>query len=479
MFIIRGGAHGLSRSWSRRDCLRVGLGGTLGWLAGPDLTRAHTSRPESGSFGRARSSILVYLFGGPSHIDIWDMKPAAPAEIRGEFRPRATNVPGLQITEHLPRLAAMADRYAVVRSLAHGDSAHGSAGHAMLTGRSPRVRGEVGPTADDFPHYGAVVSRLRPAARAVAPFVSLPWAISTSTNLVPGQTGGFLGRAADPFCLQTPRDQRLDFAPPLTELPEGVPAGRWDGRRRLLDRLERYGRLGGDRAAGELGAIYRRAFRLVESKQATRAFRLDQEPVAVRERYGMNVFGQSLLLARRLVEAGVPMITVYWPDRKEPEAFLNNGVRDSVAVPAWDTHGHHVGQTPNFPTLKDRLLPALDLASSALLDDLSSRGLLAQTLVVWTGEFGRSPRINPDAGRDHYGNVFSAMLAGGGIRGGQAYGASDKHGAFPADNAVSPAAFAATLYHCLGIAPDAEIPDRLGRPVKITEGQPVLPLLVS
>jgi hypothetical protein len=192
----------------------------------------------------------------------------------------------------------------------------------------------------------------------------------------------------------------------------------------------------------------------------------------------MNVFGQSLLLARRLVEVGVPMITVYWPDRKEPEAFINNGVKDSVAVPAWDTHGRKVGNTPNFPALRERLLPPLDLASTALLEDLRSRGLLDRTLVVWTGEFGRSPRINRDAGRDHYGNVFSAMLAGGGIRGGQVYGASDKNGAFPTDNAVSPGAFAATLFHCLGIPPDAEIPDRLGRPVKIAEGNPIQALLL-
>jgi uncharacterized protein (DUF1501 family) len=173
----------------------------------------------------------------------------------------------------------------------------------------------------------------------------------------------------------------------------------------------------------------------------------------------------------------VGLVTVYWPDRKEPEAFLNNGVKDNVAVPAWDTHGWKVGKTPNFPSLRDKLLPALDLASTALLEDLQARGLLEQTLVVWTGEFGRSPRINSDAGRDHYGNVFSAMLAGGGIRGGQVYGASDKDGAFPADNPVTPAAFAATLYHSLGLPPDAEVPDRLGRPVKISDGQPITALL--
>jgi hypothetical protein len=245
----------------------------------------------------------------------------------------------------------------------------------------------------------------------------------------------------------------------------------------LRQRLEAHDVLNGNPTAAEMGELYQRAFRLIESRLAAQVFQLEREPAALRERYGMNVFGQSLLLARRLVEAGVPMITVYWPDRKEPEAFNNNGVKDSVAVPAWDTHGYKVGKTPNFPSLRDKLLPALDLASSALLDDLTARGLLGQTLVVWTGEFGRSPRINGDAGRDHYGNVFSAMLAGGGIRGGQVYGASDKHGAFPADNPVAPDAFAATLYHCLGVAPEAMVPDRLGRPVKVTEGQPVRPLL--
>jgi len=173
------------------------------------------------------------------------------------------------------------------------------------------------------------------------------------------------------------------------------------------------------------------------------------------------------------------MVTVYWPDRKEPEAFINNGVRDNVAVPAWDTHGNKVGRTPNFPSLRNKLLPALDLASSALLEDLQARGMLGRTLLVWTGEFGRSPRINTDAGRDHYGNVFSAMLAGGGIRGGQVYGASDKNGAFPADNPVSAGAFAATLYHCLGVAPDSVIPDRLGRPVKVAEGEAIRPLVGS
>jgi uncharacterized protein (DUF1501 family) len=248
-------------------------------------------------------------------------------------------------------------------------------------------------------------------------------------------------------------------------------------RRRLRENLETHDLLQRNSTAGDMGELYQRAFRFLDSHEAARAFRLDLEPAKVRERYGNNVFGQSVLLARRLVEAGVPLVTVYWPDRKEPEAFNNNGVLDSVAVPAWDTHGYKVGNTPNFPALRERLLPPLDLAATALLEDLEARGLLDQTLIICTGEFGRSPRINSDAGRDHYGNVFSAMLAGGGIRGGQVYGASDKHGAFPADNPVSPGAFAATIYHCLGIAPDTEIPNRLGQPTKVAEGLPVRTLL--
>jgi hypothetical protein len=480
MLTIRGSALDLRRGWTRRDCLRFGLGGALGLVGGVGASataRAAAVVEAGGGFGRAKACILVYLFGGPSHIDIWDMKPNATPEIRGEFKPIATNVPGIQITEHLPRLARLADQYAIIRSLAHGDNAHGSAGHAMLTGRSPRVRGEVGPTADDYPHYGAVLSRLRPAADSVPPFVALPWAVSTSTNIVPGQNGGFLGRIGDPFRLEVPADQSLNFAPPLTGLPVEVQDERERQRRDLRELLGQNDVLRGDEAGGQMDALYRRAFHLIDSQATAHAFRLEREPQKVRERYGMNVFGQSLLLARRLVEAGVRLVTVYWPDRKDPDAFINNGVKDRVAVPAWDTHGNKVGKTPNFPALRDTLLPALDLSSSALIEDLQSRGLLDQTLVAWTGEFGRSPRVNGDAGRDHYGNVFTAMLAGGGVRGGQVYGASDKQGAFPADNPVSPADFAATLYHCLGVSPAATVPDRLGRLVNVSDGQAIRALL--
>jgi hypothetical protein len=404
------------------------------------------------------------------------MKPDAPDGIRGEFKPIDTCVPGIRITEHLPQLAQRLDKLTIVRSMTHGDASHGSASHTMLTGRRPRVLGEVGPTPDDFPSVGAIVSRLRPPRGVLPPYVALPWVISTSTNVVPGQGGGFLGQGMDPFRISAPA-ATYQFEPPDLHLGAELGLRRLAVRRTLLERVESSGRLVDRRTIGDVETLYRRAFCLFANPQVAQAFRIDGEDPRLRDRYGMNAFGQSLLLARRLAEAGVPMITVYWPDRTEPEAFINNGVRDNVAVAAWDTHGNHVGATPNFPMLRDKNLPPLDQASSALLDDLSARGLLGQTLVAWTGEFGRTPRINKDAGRDHYGNVFSLMMAGGGIRGGYVHGASDRIGAYPATDPVSPAQFAATVYHALGIRHDTEIVDALGRPYRVAEAEPLAALL--
>lgn len=471
MLYLRGASDNLSHGISRRDVLRFSLGAGVGL---PLLSGRGSLADSSGpSFGKAKSCILLYLFGGPSHIDTWDMKPEAPEGIRGEFSPIATNVPGIQITEHMPLLAQRMDHIAILRSLSHGDNAHGSASHSMLTGRRPRFLGEVPPNAEDSPHYGASLGKLRATAPGVLPFVSLPWTISTSTNLVPGQGGGFLGQACDPFRLE-PIAEEGAFSVPCTDFPADVPANRLRQRQSLLGQLAMPI---GDKAIGEMEKIYGRAFDALLSPDFKESYCLDREPPAVRERYGMNVFGQSVLLAARLVETGVPFITVYWPDRTEPEAFNNNGVIDKVAVAAWDTHGYHVGATPNFPMLKNKNLPPLDRALSALLDDLAARGLLDETLIVVTGEFGRSPRINGDAGRDHYGNVFSALLAGGGIAGGMTYGASDRIGAYPVDRPVSPGDFAATIYHCLGFAPHQEVLDRFGRPHRLADGLPILDIL--
>lgn len=478
MLYIRGGTPDVRSNWSRRDVLRVGLAAGCGLAGGWPITSslAATSGPAAGDrgFGRAKSLVLVYLFGGPSHIDMWDMKPDAPAGIRGEFQPIATNVPGIEITEHLPQLARRADKYAIIRSLTHGDSSHGSASHTMLTGYRPRDLGEVPPREDDFPNFGSVLGRLKPSATGTAPFVSFPWNISTSTNVVPGQNGGFLGRSLDPWRVQPSARAGTMFDVPLATLPEGVDVRRLQERRQLLDELATARR---GQSPADMATIYERAFDLLLSPRFLDAFNVDREELALRERYGQNVFGQSLLLARRLVEAGVRTTVVYWPDRSEPEAFNNNGVVDKVAVAAWDTHGHHVGNTPNFPRLRDHNLPPLDQGLSAFLDDLAERGLLDDTLVAVTGEFGRSPKINGDAGRDHYGNVFSAMLAGGGIVGGQVYGKSDRIGAFPADRPVSAGDFAATLYHVLGVRPETEIHDRFGRPLRVATGTPVWDLV--
>lgn len=475
MLTLRPNPGDLRSGMSRRRWLQIGLGGSL-WSLAAGSSRSMAADPSMlPHFGRAKSCIFVYLFGGPSHIDIWDMKPGAPEGIRGEFRPIDTNVPGIKITEHLPRLARLADQFSIVRSMTHGDAAHGSAGHTMMTGRRPRALGEVGPTPEDFPTFGSVVTKLRPPKGALPPYVALPWTITTSTNPVPGHAGGFLGHGVDPFRVSAPAGT-YDFAPPELRANSGIDASRIAGRRGLRGLLESPGAI--DRHVGrDVETIYGRAFDLLGNPAVAEAFRIDREDPKLRERYGLNPFGQSLILARRLSEAGVPMITVYWPERTEREAFNNNGTIDPVAVPAWDTHGNKVGASGNFPLLKNHLLPPFDLGSSALIEDLRARGRLDDTLVIWTGEFGRSPQVNGDAGRDHYGHVFSLMMAGAGVKGGYVHGSSDKIGAYPSTDPVNPAQFAATIYHLLGIRPDTEIRDGLNRPYRLAEAEPVGALL--
>jgi len=479
MLWITGTPTDLRQGLTRRDWLRVGFAGALSPLftnsvraqqVSP-LTPTPLPRERENGFGQAKSCILIYLFGGVSQLDVWDLKPEAPDGIRGEFRPVSTSVPGIQITEHLPRLGQRMEHLAIIRSMSHGDNSHGSSAHRMLTGHAPRIAGEVvPPSAEDFPHFGSALTHLRPAPRGVPTSVSLPWTIATSSSVQPGQGAGFLGRGYDPLRLHQGLAEVLDFTPDGLLMPADVNPARMRQRQQLRERL---GLDPVSRPGYEMDRLYDRAFSLLGAAQAVRAFKLSEEGPRLRERYGMNTFGQSLLLARRLAEAGVPLITVYWPARREPEAFNNAGRLEDVAVPPWDTHGLNVGNSPNFPMQKDRLLPALDQSSSALLDDLQARGLLDQTLVVWMSEFGRTPRINPQAGRDHWGPVFSIALSGAGIRGGQVYGASDRHGSQPADRLVSPGDFAATLYHSLGLDPNTEIVDALARPHRLANGRPV------
>ncbi len=447
---------------SRREALRVGGLGFTG-LLWSDWLRARAaghSRKSAGGFGKARACILIFNYGGPSHLDIWDLKPAAPAEVRGTFRPIATRVPGTTITEHLPRLAALADRYTIVRSVTHRDNDHAIGAYLALTGYSHPKNAILGieppATPQDMPSLGSVVSKLRRMTRPVFPYVALGELRHFGNNDSLGQDGGCLGKLHDPFT--------VPFARPLTgaldrraatTLWAQVDARRHGERRQLLARVNQAtAALEATASMRNLDDCTRRAYELLASPASRDAFDLDKEPGKVRDSYGPLPLGQNYLLARRLVEAGVPLVTVY-----------TAGNRD------WDTHGN------NFRHLKDTLLPAMDWGTAALLRDLEARGLLDETLVVWMGDMGRTPRINKSAGRDHWSFCYSVVLAGGGVRGGQVYGSSDRVAGYPSTNPVNPADIAATIYHCLGIDPRAHVTDQQGRPLVVSTGKPLAALL--
>jgi hypothetical protein len=447
---------------SRREALRVGGLSLLG-LSLADVLQARRAngadaRAPVSSFGRARSCILFYLSGGPPQHETWDPKPDAPAEIRGDFRPIAGSIPGLRVGELMPRVARLAHHCCVLRAVSTADNAHSSSGYWMLTGHPyPRPNTECNPPAPgDWPCLGAVIKRLRPGNGMLPPAVTLPEQMISNANIVAvGQHAGWLGRATDPWLL-TCDPSSPQFQVPALGLPADVPSLRLDSRRTLLEQVN--GHLDAVERTGALaryGSQSQQAFDLLRSTRARQAFDLDQEPPALRDRYGRHKVGQSVLLARRLVEAGVTLVQINWP--REPGDMNSNS-------PVWDTHAR------NSERLRTALMPPMDQAYSALLEDLCARGLLDETLVLWMGEFGRTPRINAGGGRDHWGQVFSVALAGGGVRGGQVLGASDSIGAYPRDGRVLPHDLAATVFHCLGVPPDAVLHDALGRPVPITHG---------
>jgi hypothetical protein len=438
---------------SRRQVLQVGGISLLG-LTLPRLLRAEAQPPRTAA---ADACILIFLNGGPSHLDMWDMKPAAPVEIRGPFRPIASNVPGIQLSEHLPHLARQMHHAALVRSVHHTvNNAHAAAVYAALTGHD---RGEIGGGArpTDNPAVGSVVGLLRPPQVAVVPYVSMPYITQEGAGgpPQPGFFGGWLGRQLDPlFVLRNPNAP--NFAMPELALPADINAARLGARHGLMGRVEGLGRWG-QRALQEMDSFQARAFDLLTSPVTQQAFRISQEPARVRDAYGRNIYGQSVLLARRLIEAGARVACISWaPD----------------ANATWDTHGG------NFTKLQGTLLPQLDAAVASLLQDLHDRGRLERTLVVVMGEFGRSPRINGAAGRDHWNFCYTVMLAGGGIRGGLVHGASDRIGAQPSSHPLGPADIIATVYHCLGIPANRELRDRLGRPMQLVPwGSPIGELL--
>ncbi len=428
---------------SRRQLLQMGGIGCLN-LSLPQLLRADQQTVSESKARRADSCIMIFLNGGPSHLDMWDMKPNAPAEIRGEFKPVSTTVPGIQLSEHLPRLGKLAHETTIVRSVHHGvNNSHAAAVYAALTGHD---RGENGGGAKptDYPAIGSVLGKVYPPVKPVVPYVSMPYITKEGAGgpPQPGFFGGWLGRTYDPlFVLRDPN--ATDFQVQELSPPAEVPSVRLQSRQELLRSIRSNPTARMDRLAREMNGFQQNAFDLLTSNSTQQAFRIEQESDRTRDSYGRNIYGQSVLLARRLIEAGTRMACVSWaPD----------------ANATWDTHGG------NFNSLKTKLLPQLDAAVSSLLNDLLARGMLERTLVVVTGEFGRSPKVNAAAGRDHWNFCYGLMMAGGGIKRGHVFGASDKIGGRPSSNPVTPSDIIATVYNCLGISKELELRDGLDRP---------------
>jgi uncharacterized protein DUF1501 len=457
---------------SRRELLRIGGSGLMGLSLARLLDAEETRRAVSKSLmladersvaPKADSLIVLMLNGGPSHLDMWDMKPAAPDNIRGEFEPVASSLAGVQLSEHLPKLAGQMQRACLVRSMNHSvNNAHALAVYTAMTGHD---RGDanmiIGRSDSDQPSPGALVARLRPGPNDAVPHVCLPYMTKEGAGgpPQPGFFGGWLGRQHDPLWILKNPDA-ADFSVPELTLASDVSVERLTHRGQLLTSLNR-GPLAANRRTlfEAMGRFQQRALDVLTSERVRLAFRLDTEAASLREGYGRNIYGQSVLLARRLIEAGTGVVTISWaPD----------------ANATWDTHGG------NFKKLKTTLLPQFDAACGSLLADLTERGLLERTLVAVIGDFGRTPKINNnDGGRDHWNYCYTVMLAGGGVKPGFVYGASDKTGAFPADRPVTPGDLVATIYHLLGINYRREILDPLERPHRIVPKGDVIDELVA
>lgn len=429
---------------TRRHCLAVGSLGLLG-INALDLARLRATAANRSASERRKSNscVFIFLFGGPSHIDLWDMKPDAPLQIRGEFHPTKTRVPGMHLCEHLPLLGRQTDKLCLLRSMTHRMPVHGPACSEIYSGRpyfGPPVTDQA--RGEDWPSIAAMTARFGPQDRGVPASVVLPWysQFVGQDRRIAGQTGGRMGERFNPFLVVGDPSQP-DFRVEGLPLPADVNADRLSARRELLGKLE----VGAD-SRGQV-VQYRRhqdtAYRIVGDSGIARALNISQEPPRARDAYGPTKFGQSLLLARRLVEAGVPLTTVNWDD----------DTRNDKVSPHWDTHYH------NFRILRERILPVFDRSLAAFLEDLDARGLLERTLVVVSGEFGRTPKIGQftqnnmteKTGRDHWPYAFTVLLAGGGVRGGQVYGETDRNAGYVKDRPVSPADLAATIFQHLGI----------------------------
>jgi hypothetical protein len=438
--------------WTRRSVLRAGaIAGTT--LTLPQLLQARerTGQPTP----IADSCIFVFCWGAPSQFETFDPKPDAPDGIRGEFGVRPTRLPGVIFGEHIPMLAQCNDRYSIIRTCAQTSTHHQSAAYEALTGYPPsKDIVALTATPSDYPNLGSIVSRYAPGHSTAPRFVQLPQLAADVGNLTPGQFGGFLGRQHDPLFV-TKDPSMPEFDVPELALPADTPSRRFADRTALLRSIDQQARaLDQSVEARSLTAYQERALGLLTSPAVKQAFDMDREPAALRNRYGRNTLGQSCLLARRLVEAGVKLVTVL------------SGFNGKTPQDAWDTH------KDNFQKLKRQLLPPFDRGITALIADLQQRGMTKRTLLVVLGEFGRTPRINKDAGRDHWHHCYSILLSGGGVQPGRVHGQSDRNGAYPVSGRIrSPGDLCATIYHCLGIDPHSEMHDQAGKPTPLTRGQ--------
>lgn len=455
MLTIRASGVRFCDGLTRRESMQIGGLGFSGLLLPHWFeARAAAVPPSRGDgFGKAKSCILIFNYGGPSHLETLDPKPSAPSEIRGEFKPASTAAPGIDLSEHLPKLGKLAKKFAIIRSMNHRDNDHAIGAYLSLTGHHHPKNAILGieppATPLDMPSIGSVVGKLRPSRRAVFPYVTLGELRHFGNFDSLGQNGGCLGKAFDAFTVPfvRPTNGTLDLRG-VAEVMGAVNGEQIGGRRRLLDDMNRAApALHAAAEMRDLDNATRRAFDLLASPATRDAFDLSREPSKVRDCYGTMPFARNCLLARRLVEAGVPLVTLY-----------SFGNRD------WDTHDN------NFKQLKETLLPPTDHGVSTLLNDLAMRGRLDDTLVLWMGDMGRTPRINKAAGRDHWSFCYSILAAGGGIRGGQVLGSSDRSAAYPSTKPVAPADLAATIFHLLGIDPRSEITDQQGRPFLASTG---------
>lgn len=456
---------------STAGAVALNLWGLLRVQSAAACMPARDSEPTAELLPRIRACIFVFYYGGPSHLETWDLKPTAPSTVRGEFNPVATSAPGIQICEHLPMMARVMHRVAIVRSMHHTNRLHDSASTETFTGRQgPKGdREEFGPIPQFFPSHGAVLSSLRPRSDEPVTHAALPW-LFHNVITTPCQGGGFLGQQFDPFEISGDSNL-LRYRMEVLQRQEQMTTDRLQLRRRLLSQFAPSANsISQTTQAGQLDQFTERAYELLQSERLLQALDLESETAATRERYGMqaapaapadtaaalaagrNLRGQNLLLARRLVEAGVPFVNV--------NDFRQQGQN-------WDSHADHFRQSRTY------LLPQADRALSALIEDLEQRGLLESTLVVALGEFGRTPTINGTAGRDHWPDCYSIALAGGGIRGGSVFGSSDRLGAYPETDPVTPADLAATIYWRFGINPATEIHDTTGRPYRLSDGLPI------